>query len=470
MPARPVPTYGAQPEGGALLAGRYRLHCPIGAGGTADVFRGTDEVLGREVAVKVFRPGTDTVTAETFCDEARTLARLSHRALVTVYDAGHHDEGAFMVTELIRGVTLRTRIDAGPLSCVQVARLGVELASALDHVHAHGIIHHDIKPSNVLLSADGYPHLADFGLSRTVHDRSHSRPETLVGTLAYMAPEQLLGQGASPPSDVYALGLTLLEALTGHRAYQGTPVEVGTAHLLHPPHIPAGLPGDLSGLLAAMTDQEPQARPDAARVHLRLHDIAHAPTAPSAAGPAGPRRSGPGRSGLYGPAGPRTAVANAAHQNTSTHRSPLPPLPAADDTAARARRSPAPAARGSAARRRAAALSLAAASVAGACMLLTSGIPGGEEAPPTTFRNQAPEEAEAAAPQPASPSPSVPANPELTAVASSTAPPLPPPTAPADSNARHSVDDGPAQAPRPAMAKDAPSGKAKGKKNKGRSH
>ncbi|MEU3727630.1 serine/threonine-protein kinase, partial [Streptomyces sp. NPDC031705] len=282
MSAPPAPTYGAQPGHDALLGGRYRLQALIGSGGTADVFRGVDEVLGREVAVKVFRAGTDTVTADRFCDEARTLARLSHRALVTVYDAGRHGRGAFMVTELIRGVTLRTRMDAGPLSPVQVTRLGADLASALDHVHAHGIIHHDVKPSNVLLPDGDCPHLADFGLARTVHDRSHSAPDTLVGTLAYMAPEQFLGQGASPASDVYALGLTLIEALTGRREYQGSPVEVGTAHLLRPPRLPDGLPGGLGRLLKAMTEQDPQARPDAARAHLRLQDIAR-PPAPRAA-------------------------------------------------------------------------------------------------------------------------------------------------------------------------------------------
>ncbi|MGW2996800.1 serine/threonine-protein kinase [Streptomyces sp. NPDC001193] len=221
MPVRTVPVSGEQPACGTLLAGRYRLQVPIGSGGTADVFRGTDEVLGREVAVKVFRAGSDTATPDSFCDEARTLARLSHRALVTIYDfdAGRQGQGPFMVTELIRGATLRARIAAGPLSAPHVTRLGAEIASALDHVHSRGIVHHDVKPSNVLLNEAGSPHLADFGLSRMVHDRSLESSETLVGTLAYMAPEQFLGEPASTASDIYALGLTLLEALTGHREY-----------------------------------------------------------------------------------------------------------------------------------------------------------------------------------------------------------------------------------------------------------
>lgn len=351
MPARPVPTYGALPRRDALMGGRYRLEGPIGSGGTADVFRGIDQVLGREVAVKVFRVGTDPVTADRSYGEARLLARLSHRALVTVYDVGRHGQSAFMVTELIRGATLRARLDAGPLSPVQVARIGADLSSALDHVHAHGIIHHDVKPSNVLLSEEGHPHLADFGLSRTVNEHSVSAPDTLVGTVTYMAPEQLLGQGASTASDIYALGVTLLEALTGHQQYQGTPVEIGIERLLHPPRIPGGLPGDLARLLKAMTGRDPAARPDAAAVHLRLQDIAHDPR-------------------------PRTA-GSAPPMDASTHRSALRPRAAAGPRAEPAR-TPVPTHRRAARRRHGARLALVAVSVAGACTLMMGDIPAGE--------------------------------------------------------------------------------------------
>ncbi|MFF3017358.1 serine/threonine-protein kinase [Streptomyces sp. NPDC057939] len=360
MPARLVPAYGTRPEHDTLLGGRYRLRAPIGTGGTADVFRGTDEVLGREVAVKVFRADTDTAGVDRFCDEARTMARLSHRALVTVYDVGCDGRAAFMVTELIDGGTLRTRVEAGPLDTAQVTRLGAELASALDHVHRHGIIHHDVTPSNVLLRDGDAPFLADFGLSRTVHDRPHEAPDTLVGTLAYMAPEQLLGRAATTASDVYAFGLTLLEALTGHREYRGTPVEVGTAHLLHPPRVPEGLPGDLGRLLTAMTDRDPDARPDAARVHLGLRDLARAPTSRTAA--------------TRGPA------------EVPSRRAPSTPR-----AAARSHARSAPAARKPAARRRGTAVGLAAATVIGACTLLTGGVPVGEGTlPDATFRHRSP--------------------------------------------------------------------------------
>ncbi|MER6778011.1 MULTISPECIES: serine/threonine-protein kinase [unclassified Streptomyces] len=424
MPARPVPTFGEQPERDTLLAGRYRLRALIGSGGTADVFRGTDEVLGREVAVKVFRAGTDTATANDFRDEARTLARLSHRALVTVFDfdPGRQGQGAFIVTELIRGATLRARIDAGPLSTVHVTRLGAEIASALDHVHSHGIVHHDVKPSNVLLSDAGSPHLADFGLSRTVHGRSCQTSETLVGTLAYMAPEQFLGQGASTASDIYALGLTLLEALTGQREYQGTPMEVGTAHLLHGPRLPEGLPGGLGRLLNAMTDQDPQARPDAALVHLRLRDIKYAPAL-------------------------RTAPVTPTRADPPTHRTANLPPPAAARPAPRPVRPSASGRWRGPARRRAAAMGIAAVGVAGACALLVGGLPSGKRTPPAAiFRDHspAPQAAEAPVSRSALPSPSASAAARLTDTTPlAAAPQVRPSATPSDPRSRRQDGDQP---------------------------
>ncbi|MGW6855569.1 serine/threonine-protein kinase [Streptomyces xanthophaeus] len=436
----------ARDEGDVLVGGRYRLQGPIGSGGTADVFCGVDQVLGREVAVKVFRAGADTVTADRFCDEARTLARLSHPALVTVYDAGRHGHGAFMVTELIRGVTLRTRMDAGPLGPVQVTRIGAAISSALDHVHAHSIIHHDVKPSNILLGEEGSPHLADFGLARTAHDQSHCAPDTLVGTLAYMAPEQFLGQGASTASDIYALGVTLLEALTGHREYQGTPVEIGTAHLLRRPRIPEGLPKDLARLLTAMTDQAPQARPDAAAVHHRLQDLARAPR-------------------------PRT-TASAAPAGTATHRSLPRPF------AVHAERAPATTRTGAARRGRPVWWGLAGASVAGICALLVGTIAADKNPPATAPSHQQQpsasansEEAAAGESRSAGPAPSLPAG--------AAAPPQPSAAAPSDpgevqapigstgSSSARPGQERPVKGPSSANAKEIP-GQAKAKKEKGR--
>lgn len=356
MPARPSSAHAAQIRTGSLLGDRYRLQALIGSGGTADVYRALDQVLRREVAVKVFRPDADAVTDERFCDEAQILAQLSHRALVTVYDTGRAGGGSYIVTELIPGTTLRTRISAGPLAPVHVIRLGAEIASALDHVHAHGIIHRDIKPSNILLGDDGSPFLADFGLSRPVGDRTRGEQDTLVGTLPYMAPEQLLGQGAGTASDVYALGLTLLEALTGVREYLGTPVEVGVAPLLRAPQVPEHLPPALVRLLKAMTDQDPRARPDAARIHLTLRTVGAAPAAGAATSAGTAPDPGTALGAL--PVPPRAAAP--LTPITDTHRAPAP-LHRAPSLLAGRRRRP---------RRRTAEMGLMAAGVTGAALLL----------------------------------------------------------------------------------------------------
>ncbi|MEU6394507.1 protein kinase [Streptomyces sp. NPDC046939] len=268
-----------------LVGGRYRMRNRLGSGGTADVFAAIDTVLGREVAVKVFRPvtgmGTGMGTADRICGEALTLARLRHPALVTVYDAGRHGDSAYMVTELVRGTTLRDRLAAGSLTTAQTIRLGTVLTSALDHVHGCDIIHRDIKPSNILLDELGAPRLADFGLSRTIDERTRSEPGTLVGSLAYMAPEQLLGGGASKASDVFALGLVLLEALTGDTSRRTTPLEAGIAHLLQAPRIPEGIPDSLARLLSLITAQDPQDRPDTARMLRLLEEAAASASAPA---------------------------------------------------------------------------------------------------------------------------------------------------------------------------------------------
>jgi serine/threonine protein kinase len=250
----------------------------LGRGGTADVFKATDLRLGgRPVAVKRFRPDSRGVPQNGFSEEALLLARLRHPHLVTVYDAGQDEDSAYLVMEHIDGTTLRERIGAGPLPFDHVVRLGSRLASALAHVHAAGIVHRDIKPSNVLLDAEGEPFLADFGISRPTGDPTRAEPGTLVGTLVYMAPEQILGKGSGPASDVYALGLVLLECLKGAKEYQGEAPEAGMARLLRPPDTTTGVPEPLVPLLEAMTRSEPAARPDAAHCALLFQAAADAP-------------------------------------------------------------------------------------------------------------------------------------------------------------------------------------------------
>ena len=284
MPAEPPrPSLAAPPaapsapsSGGELLAGRYRLGGPLGSGGTAEVFRATDLRLRRPVAIKRFRPGAGVIGEDEFCEEAVLLARLQHPGLVTVYDAGRDDHGAYLVMDLIDGITLRDRITAGPIPYDHVLRLGRRLASALAHVHAAGIVHRDVKPSNVLLNSGGEPFLADFGLSRPSDYPSRAEPGTVLGTAAYMAPEQVLGKGSVPASDVYALGLVLLECLKGEKEYLGAPPEAGVARLLRPPDMTVGIPETLVPVVKAMTRRDPRARPDAAQCALLLRAVADA--------------------------------------------------------------------------------------------------------------------------------------------------------------------------------------------------
>ncbi|WP_331769909.1 serine/threonine protein kinase (plasmid) [Embleya sp. NBC_00888] len=275
------------PRSGGILDGRYRLGQLLGAGGTADVFRAVDLRLRREVAVKVFRPGVCAMTAERFCQEAVLLGRLSHPALVTVHDVGWHESCTYVVMRLIRGVTLREHILGGPMTGARVARLGARLASGLEHVHAAGIVHRDVKPSNVLIGPGDAPYLADFGISRLVDEPTRSTPGTIVGTISYLAPEQILGQGSGPACDIHALGLVLLEALKGEREYPGTSIEAAVARSLRSPHIPSYVPDELASVIEAMTRADPATRPGAAEC-VRLLDAAASSCRPASCAPRTP--------------------------------------------------------------------------------------------------------------------------------------------------------------------------------------
>ncbi|WP_017240743.1 serine/threonine-protein kinase [Streptomyces sp. SS] len=280
-PAHPDATWTAR-----TVAGRYRLDRLLGRGGAADVFEALDLRLRRPVAVKLFRPA-GAHRADAQCgEEARLLARMQHPGLVTLYDTGHDESRPFLVMQLVRGTTLRQRIARGVLTPVETCRTGAALASALAHVHAHGVVHRDVKPSNILLDRSDTPHLTDFGISRRV-EAADDAPEgagTLVGTASYMAPEQALGRRTGPAADVYSLGLVLLEALKGEAEYGGAPLEAALAHLHRPPVLPSGLPAELARLLPAMTDRSPEARPDAAACARILADPGTAGRASAAPG------------------------------------------------------------------------------------------------------------------------------------------------------------------------------------------
>ncbi|MEU1039174.1 serine/threonine-protein kinase [Streptomyces sp. NPDC005551] len=246
-----------------VLAGRYRLDALLGRGGAADVYGGFDLRLRRPVAVKVFRLGTDAQTEERFTEEAVMLAGLQHPGLVTVFDSGREAGSPFLVMQLVTGATLRARVAGGALTPAEACTVGAALADALDYVHAAGVVHRDVKPSNILLDGTGAPHLTDFGISRLMDSTTQTATGALVGTAAYLAPEQVMGRPVGPPADVYALGLTLLECLKGELEYDGAPLEAAIARLHRAPVFPSFLGEELAALLAAMTALDEDERPDA---------------------------------------------------------------------------------------------------------------------------------------------------------------------------------------------------------------
>ncbi len=256
-----------------LLADRYELDDLLGSGGMAEVRRAWDTRLHRHVAVKLFRAGSDVNDEARFDNEIKTLAALSHPGLVQVHDAGTTAGTPFVVLQMVEGQTLFQRIANGPLEVDEVRRLGAELADALAYVHAKGVVHRDIKPSNILLDHDGNAHLADFGLATLVDATRLTRPDQLVGTAAYLSPEQVRGEELTCAVDVYALGLVLLECLTGRREYRGSEVEAAVARLHRRPDIPRELPADLRRLLTLMTSLSFRRRPTAAECARALRHV-----------------------------------------------------------------------------------------------------------------------------------------------------------------------------------------------------
>lgn len=276
------------PRTGELLGGRYRLVGQLGQGGMARVYRARDEMLGRDVAVKLFNAGAaEPADQARRLSETRLLAALSHPSLVTLFDA--HVDGsdhAYLVMELIDGPTLRRRLDEeGAVDRIDVARMAADLAGALAVVHAAGVVHRDIKPSNVLLRPAGPTDpaafratLTDFGIAYLVDSTRVTTPGTLIGTAAYLAPEQARGESPVPASDIYTLGLLLLESLTGQRPFgSGTMHETLMARLTKQPEIPGSVGYEWKSLLTAMTAFDPASRPSAADVALRTAEMVENP-------------------------------------------------------------------------------------------------------------------------------------------------------------------------------------------------
>jgi hypothetical protein len=256
---------------GTLLDGRYRVGEAIGHGAMSDVYRAQDERLDRPVAIKVLRSGSPDPYR--FAEETALLCSLDHPHLVRLHDAGEHDGVPYLVLNLVDG-TLAQRVAAGPLPAGAVARIGREVASALDYLHARGIVHRDIKPSNILLRDDGSACLADLGAALSLDGDRLTATGLTIGTPRYLAPEQASAQEVGPAADVYSLGLVLAEAASGTPAFSGTQHEVLAARLTAAPVVPEAIPGALRAAVQRMVALEPDLRPSAAEVAAQLAGLA----------------------------------------------------------------------------------------------------------------------------------------------------------------------------------------------------
>jgi len=281
---RTLPLGGSDPTqrlpdgaGARVILGRYRQERRLGAGGFGVVWLAWDEKLEREVAVKAIpREGGAGERVER---EARAAARLNHPGIVAIYELSSDEHDVYLVSELVRGRTLAELVHARAIADRDVARIGVALCEALEHAHARGVIHRDVKPQNVMVLAEpaagaGFAKLADFGAAHVASGDPHTRTGDVVGTLAYMAPEQADGARVTPACDVYSLALTLYEAWTGTNPVRAGGPAATARRLGRPlPSLAAlrrDLPLELCDAIDEALDIDPARRPAPARLRAEL--------------------------------------------------------------------------------------------------------------------------------------------------------------------------------------------------------
>jgi len=254
-----------------VLAGRYQLGDRIAVGGAGEVWRAVDVMLDRQVAVKLLRAeyAQHPETLARFRSEARHAASLTHPGIAQIFD--YYDNGSdhlpFLVMELVDGPSLADVLTRGPLAPTDVMDIIAQAAAGLDAAHRSGLVHRDIKPANLLITPAGVVKITDFGIAHAAGSAPVTRQGTLIGTPAYLAPERVAGQPATPASDLYSLGILAYECLAGARPYAGTPTEIALAHGQRAlPPLPGHIPSAVVAFVADLTARDPVGRPASARM------------------------------------------------------------------------------------------------------------------------------------------------------------------------------------------------------------
>lgn len=254
------------------LDARYRLEARIAGGGVGQVWRGTDLLLRRQVAVKMLRPeyADHPETLGRFRAEAQHAGAMTHRGIAQVYDYrdGGSSSSPYLVMEFVDGPSLAAILARGPVGATRTMDIIAQVASGLAAAHRAGLAHRDIKPENILLGSDGLVKITDFGIAHAAGSAPVTPPELVMGTSQYLAPERITGRHEDPVGDLYSLGIVLYECLVGKPPFDGTWAEVMSAHLHRPmPSLPPGVPHEIRELLARLTAKDPAERlADAAEV------------------------------------------------------------------------------------------------------------------------------------------------------------------------------------------------------------
>ena len=296
---------------GTMLGGRYRLDERIASGGMGDVWRTTDDVLGRTVAVKILLPSLleETGFTERFRVEARTMATINHPGVVDIYDYGSdQNAGAYLVMEYVEGDALsRTLSRVGRLTPARTMALVAQAADALHAAHEKGIVHRDVKPGNLLVRPNGTLVLTDFGIARSAGAAQLTAAGSVLGTATYISPEQAMGEQASFLSDIYALGVVAYQCLSGRRPFEGdNPLEIAMRHVReNPAALPPDIPPPVRAIVERAMAKDPAARwPNAAEfAAVARRCAASLATSSQSGGMVGPS-GGPARPGGHGPTTP----------------------------------------------------------------------------------------------------------------------------------------------------------------------